>query len=107
MTNIDKHFYLIDLFELYKGLLTNKQCSYFESSFFLDKTLSEIADENNVSRTAIHNAIKNIELELINYEKILKLYEKKQRRLELYNLITDTSIKNKLIYIEECKENEK
>lgn len=107
MTNIDKHFYLIDLFELYKGLLTDKQCSYFESSFFLDKTLSEIADENNVSRTAIHNAIKNIELELINYEKILKLYDKKQKRLELYNLINDTNIKNKLISIEECKENEK
>lgn len=107
MTNIDKHFYLIDLFELYKGLLTDKQCSYFESSFFLDKTLSEIADENNVSRTAIHNAIKNIELELVNYEKILKLYDKKQKRLELYNLINDTNIKNKLISIEECKENEK
>ncbi len=107
MINIDKHFYLIDLFELYKGLLTDKQCSYFESSFFMDKTLSEIADDNNVSRTAIHNAIKNIELELLNYEKILKLYEKKQCRLKLYNLITNEDIKNKLISIEESKENEK
>ncbi|MDE7222031.1 MAG: DNA-binding protein, partial [Ureaplasma sp.] len=101
MTNIDKHFYLIELFDLYKGLLTNKQCDYFKASYFLDKTLSEIADENNVSRTAVCNAIKNIELELNNYEKILNLYKKRENRLKLYNLISDLDIKNKLISMEE------
>ena len=39
----DSREYLIELYDLYQRLLTEKQQMYFESYYFLDLSLSEIA----------------------------------------------------------------
>ena len=74
--------YLNDLYDLYKELLRDKEKLLFEDYYQNDLSLSEIADNNKVTRNAIHKSLKNIENKLINYEDKLKLYEKRNKILK-------------------------
>ena len=98
---LDDRFYLINLYDFYKGLLTPKQREYFELSYFDDLSLSEIAEQFNVSRSAIHDAIQKINKELINYESILNLKNKSDKRKILINEIQDDSLKHAFLELEE------
>ena len=73
---MDKKIYLNNLYDYYSELFTDKQKEYFEDYHFNDLSLSEIAENNNVSRNAVHGQIKIIEEKLEYYESILNLYEK-------------------------------
>lgn len=73
---MDKKIYLNNLYDYYCDLFTEKQKEYFEEYYFNDLSLSEIAENNQVSRNAVHGQIKIIEEKLEYYESILKLYEK-------------------------------
>lgn len=64
---------LIRLYNVYKNLLTEKQCSYFEEYYLYDCSLSEIAENYNVSRNACFDAIKKCENLLEDYESKLHL----------------------------------
>ena len=64
------------LYDYYGELLTDKQKMYFEDYYFSNLSLQEIAENNNVSRNAIHNSLKDIINKLKYYEDKLKLYEK-------------------------------
>ena len=44
-----KRVYIIDLYDIYGSLLTEKQRAYFEDYYFLDLSLSEMAE--NYGRT--------------------------------------------------------
>ncbi len=66
----------INLYELYSSLLTEKQKSYFEDYYYLDYSLQEIAENNNVSRNACYDAINKTCKILVDYESKLKLNEK-------------------------------
>ena len=46
------------LYDLDSNLLTEKQKNYFEDYYFMDLSLAEIAENNNVSRNAIHKRLK-------------------------------------------------
>ena len=61
------------LFDYYGELFTEKQKEYFKDYYFNNLTLQEIADNNNVSRNAIHKNIKEILSKLDYYESKLKL----------------------------------
>ena len=87
--------YLIELYEEYRKLLTNKQQSYFESYYYEDLSLNEIADLNNVTKSLVGKTIKNVEEKLLNYEQILKIHEKNELIKQLINE-TDEKTKNKL-----------
>lgn len=67
---------LIELYSLYKNLLTDKQKSYFEEYYLYDNSLAEIADNYNVSRNACFDAIKKTENILLDYESKLNLNKK-------------------------------
>jgi len=73
---MDKKIYLNNLYDYYQDLFTDKQKEYFEEYYFNDLSLSEIAENNGVSRNAVHNQIKIVEEKLEFYESILKLYDK-------------------------------
>jgi len=89
---MDKHIYLCDLYDFYKELFTEKQQMYFEDYYFNDLSLSEIAENYNVSRNAIHNQLKIIEENLLDYEKKLKLYDKKNKIIDILEDKIDNSI---------------
>lgn len=78
--------YYIDLYDLYGELLTEKQQNYFEDYYFSNLSLSEIAENMDVSRNAIHNQIKDAEEKLKFYEEHLHLYE---RNKKIRNLLTE------------------
>ena len=61
------------LFDCYEMLLTDKEKSSFKDYYEEDLSLQEIAENNNVSRSAIHKTIKNVEEKLDFYESNLKL----------------------------------
>lgn len=97
----ETRFYLIALFDYYAPLLTDKQQQYFKSYYFNDFSLSEIASKYNISRAAVQESIKKIITDLKYYESKLELYNKASQRLKLYNNLTDSKIKDKLIELEQ------
>lgn len=88
--------YLINLFDLYGDLFTDKQKKYFEEYYFDDLSLSEIADNYCVSRNAAYKQIKEVEKKLLEYENKLKMYDKKEKILRL---IKDEELKTKILDI--------
>ncbi len=82
-----------NLFDCYGTLLTLKQQEYFKLYYFDNLTLKEIAENDNVSRNAIHKTLKDVIDKLLMYEKELKLLHKKELIL---NLIEDKKIKEKI-----------
>lgn len=89
-------FYLIDLYDIYGSLLTEKQKNYFEDYYFDNLTLKEISENNSVSRNAVHNSLKETEEKLINYEKNLKIYIKNKKIEQIIKEEKDQRIKKEL-----------
>lgn len=83
------------LYDYYGELLTDKQKLYFEDYYFSNLSLQEIAENNNVSRNAIHNSLKDIIKKLKYYEDKLKLYEKGKEINKLIENI-DKNLKDKI-----------
>ena len=70
---LEKREKLIELYDLYSNLLTDKQRSYFENYYFDDLSISEIAINYNISRNGVYDQLKRVENSLIDYEEKLKL----------------------------------
>ena len=60
--------YLIILYDYYSELLNDDNKKYFEDYYFDNLSLGEIAENNNISRNAIHKHIKSTENKLLFYE---------------------------------------
>ena len=93
---MEKREYLLELYELYNKLLTEKEKTYFEDYYFEDLSLQEIADNNEVSKSYVGKYINGIESKLLEYEKSLNLCEKKNKIKELIVNLDDNT-KNKII----------
>ncbi len=89
---MDKKLYLVNLYDYYGVLLTEKQQQYFENYYFDDLSLGEIAENDNVSRNAVHGQLKNVEERLQFYEKSLHLYENHGKVLNLLSQISEKEI---------------
>ena len=66
---------IFSLFQIYGKLLTEKNYRRMEFFLFDDLSLFEIAEIEKVSRNAIFQSIKNSSLELVFYEKKIKLLD--------------------------------
>lgn len=80
---MDRQLYLSELYDLYGELLTEKQRKNFEEYYFDDLSLSELSENYEVSRNAIHKSIKESIDKLEFYEKKLHIYEKNLKLQEL------------------------
>ncbi len=94
-----KEIYMNNLFDYYGELLTEKQQEYFKYYYFDNLSLSEIAENLNLSRNAIHKQLKQIEEKLKFYDDKLKLIDKDQKLLSLLDKIENKYIKNELLKI--------
>ncbi len=88
---MEENFYYVELFELYKQLLTQKQRESFEMHFLFDFSLSEISEEKGITRQNVNDAIKSAKKKLDELEATLKL---KQKNDVLTALAETTSDKN-------------
>ena len=75
---------IIELYELYKGLLTENQRLYFENYYYEDLSLNEIADNNKVSKTLVSKIINNTIKKLEHYEEILNFNYKENKLKNLF-----------------------
>lgn len=89
---MDNRIYLINLYDYYGELLTEKQQNYFEDYYFNNYSLAEISENYNVSRNAIFKQLKEVVNKLSNYEEKLGLYEKS---LKIKTIISDLDDKIK------------
>lgn len=83
---------LNNLYDLYKELLTNREKEIFKYYFEEDYSLGEIANDLNISRTAVHNSLKNIEDKLKMYEEKLHLLAKEKLLRSILEKEQDRSI---------------
>ena len=73
---MDKTVYYSTLYDYYGGLLTDNQREIFEDYYFENLTLQEIADNNEISKNAVHKTINTITKKLETYEEVLRYDEK-------------------------------
>ncbi len=64
------------LYDFYGELLTAHQRQIYEDVVFENLSLGEIAQEEGVSRQAVHDIVKRCDKALLEYEEKLKLVEK-------------------------------
>ncbi|MBR4350660.1 MAG: hypothetical protein IKP98_00320 [Bacilli bacterium] len=78
---------LIILFDYYGELLSDSQKNYFIDYYFHNLTLSEISENNNVSKNAVSKDLKLACSKLEDFDSKLKLVEKDKK---IINLIKET-----------------
>ncbi len=80
---MERTIYLNELYDCYKDLFTDKQRLYFEEYYWDNLSLGEMAENNDVSRNAIHNQLKIMENRLEELERVLRLLYKR-KEIESY-----------------------
>lgn len=89
--------YLIILYDIYGELLTSKQKKYFEDYYFNNFTLSEISENEQVSRNAVSKVVNLVEKKLLFYEDKLALNKKNNNIKNIIKNIDDKDIVNILL----------
>lgn len=88
--------YYNNLFDIYGKLLTDKEQESFRDYYQEDLSLGEIAEIKNISRAAVQKTIKTVLEKLDYYEDILNIYKKNMKLKEVYDMLNDEEIKNKI-----------
>ena len=81
------------LYDYYKNLLTEKQKLYFEDYYFNNLSITEMSENYNVSRNAIHKQIKEIENKLNYYEDKLNLLGNNKKIKKIISKLDETTKK--------------
>lgn len=89
-----KRQYTIDLYDIYGSLLTEKQRNYFEDYYFMDLSLSEMAENYGISRNGAFDQIKRAVLALEDYENHIHLLEKIKK---IGSMEIDSKLKEELL----------
>lgn len=91
------------LCQIYGKLLTKKQFEFIDDYYNNDLSLSEIAENNNITRQAVRDVIKKGESKLFEFEEKLLIMKKMQKQdkqiqeiIEELNKIKDTSSDKKI-----------
>ena len=110
---MEKNVKLSILCELYGKLLTKKQYEFLNDYYNNDLSLSEIAENNNITRQAVRDNIKKGEKKLFEYEEKLSFMkrmfnqEKKIEKVlsELTKIQKESSDKKVASILESIKKN--
>lgn len=70
---MENDIYFVQLFDIYKGLLTDNQRELFNMRYMMDFSFAEIAVETGASRQSAAGGIKKVKEKLAEYEKVLGL----------------------------------
>ena len=82
---MEKNVQISILCQLYGKLLTEKQYEFLDDYYNNDLSLSEIAENNNITRQAVRDIIKKGEKKLFEYEEkllFMKRMLKQEKRIE-------------------------
>lgn len=84
----------IDLYDLYGSLLTEKQRTYFEDYYFMDLSLSEMAENYGISRNGVFDQIKRAVSALEDYENHIHLLDKMKK---IGSMEMDSKLKDEIL----------
>lgn len=87
---------LINIYLIYKDLLTKKQQDYFKYYYFEDLSLSEISENMLVSKAFVGKTLKQIENKLNDLESTLKINTLYNKIKDISKNTTDKETKKKL-----------
>lgn len=93
---MEKFVYYTKLFDCYKNLLNSHEKEIFSSYYEENLSMQEIADNRGVSKSAIGATIKNVEMKLASYERVLHLEAKHEKMLALLQKIKDEKLKKEI-----------
>ena len=103
MKTVENNVKISFLCQIYGKLLTKKQLQVLEDYYNNDLSLSEIAENNNITRQAVRDIIKKGESKLFEYEEKLLIMKKMRDQekqiqgiIEELNKIKDTSSDKKI-----------
>ena len=99
MSKIEEKIVLMELYDLYQNLLTEKQRGYFEAAYYDDSSISEIADEFEVSRNAVHDQLKKTIAKLNDIESAVHLRENNVKLNSLLEALKKQETKEKMIVL--------
>ena len=99
MEKFERTIRYIALFNIYYDLLTHTQKEVAEDYFLVDLSLSEIAVDRKISRSAVEDAIKKTCSKLDEFESKMHLLEKQEK---LYKMIA--KLKQKALNMSEIEE---
>lgn len=85
--SMDKKVEVSILIEIYGHLLTEKQLDILDSYYNLDLSLSEIAENNEITRQAVRDIIKKGEKKLFEIEEKLQIMKKMQKQEKQISII--------------------
>ena len=77
---LDSQVEISELFHIYGSLLSDRQRTFIQLYYDENLSLSEIATQHDISRQAVHDAIKHGRKALFRYESTLHLLEMKANR---------------------------
>lgn len=78
----EKNFIYSILYDYYKALLKDNQAAVIDMYYNQDYSLSEIAENMNISRQGVYDALKRAENSLTEYEDKIKLHYKYKKYLK-------------------------
>ena len=85
MNDIDSFVYMNKLLSVYGELLSNSQREILSDYYGANLSISEIAEERNISRAAVDDSLKKGRKKLLEFEKTLKIIENRERISSLVN----------------------
>lgn len=86
---MEKNIKISMLLEIYGNLLTERQSDIADLYYNQNLSLSEIADEINITRQAVRKSLVEAEKNLFEYEEKLRFLEKSiQRRNKIDKILT-------------------
>ena len=84
---MEKNIEISILSQIYKNVLTEKQFEILDEYYNNDFSLSEIAENYNITRQAVRDNIKSGEAKLYDLENKLGLMKKMQKQEEIVNSV--------------------
>ena len=100
MANFETAYKYSELLDLYGNLLSQTQKDILEDYFSFNLSISEIADNRHVTRSAVEDAIKKGKKKLDNLEKQIGNLATLEKVYELKNSVTDEKTISSLEEIE-------
>ncbi len=88
--------YIISLYEIYCNLLTLNQRKYFEDYYFEDLSLSEIGENNKVSRSYVSKTVNTVAEKLKFFESNLKIYDTREKIRNISKKVKEKEVKQEL-----------
>ena len=87
--------YILELYEIYNKLLTEREKNYFKDYYFEDYSLQEIADNYEVSKAYVGKYLNGIENKLMKFEEALNLYNRNTKIKEIISSL-DKNLRDKI-----------